>query len=49
MAPTRNPSTTTAKAFEGLTTGLWFLHVRAVDGAGNWGPTSHYAIMHSAG
>jgi hypothetical protein len=38
-----------AKSFEDLTTGLWFLHVRALDGAGNWGPVSHYAIMHSAG
>jgi hypothetical protein len=40
---------TAAKSFEDLKTGLWFLHVRAVDGAGNWGPASHYAIMHSAG
>ncbi|MGM0491350.1 MAG: tetratricopeptide repeat protein [Armatimonadota bacterium] len=38
-----------AKSFEDLKSGLWFFHVRAVDGAGNWGPTSHYAIMHSAG
>ncbi|MBI2191575.1 MAG: hypothetical protein HYU36_06295 [Planctomycetes bacterium] len=22
--------------------GIWFLHVRARDGAGNWGPTTHY-------
>jgi hypothetical protein len=38
-----------AKSFENLKSGLWFFHVRALDGAGNWGPTSHYAIMHSAG
>ncbi|MGD9498411.1 MAG: hypothetical protein AB7Y46_19110, partial [Armatimonadota bacterium] len=38
-----------AKAFESIATGLWFFHVRAVDGAGNWGPAAHYAIMHSAG
>lgn len=48
-APAESMGTTAAKAFEGIATGLWFLHVRAVDGAGNWGPTSHYAIMHSTG
>lgn len=47
--PTTSMGTTAAKAFEGIATGLWFLHVRAVDGAGNWGPTTHYAIMHSSG
>lgn len=26
--------------------GRWYLHVRACDGAGNWGPTAHYAILH---
>jgi alpha-tubulin suppressor-like RCC1 family protein len=24
--------------------GLWYFHVRAVDGAGNWGETAHYAV-----
>lgn len=48
-APAEAMGTTAAKAFEDVATGLWFLHVRAVDGAGNWGPTTHYAIMHSAG
>ncbi len=47
--PAESMGPTAAKAFEGLATGLWFLHVRAADGAGNWGPPSHYAIMHSAG
>ncbi len=47
--PTQSLGPTAAKAFENVTTGLWFMHVRAVDGAGNWGPTTHYAIMHSAG
>ncbi|MCD6350540.1 MAG: hypothetical protein J7M26_00360, partial [Armatimonadetes bacterium] len=28
-----------------LDKGLWFLHVRAQDGAGNWGPAAHYAIL----
>lgn len=26
--------------------GRWYLHVRACDGAGNWGTTTHYAILH---
>jgi len=47
--PAESQGPTAAKAFEDITTGLWFMHVRAVDGAGNWGPTTHYAIMHSAG
>ncbi len=25
--------------------GVWFFHLRAQDGAGNWGPTVHYAIL----
>lgn len=41
--------TTAAKTFDSLGSGLWFFHVRALDGAGNWGPVSRYAIMHSAG
>lgn len=28
-----------------LAPGLWYLHVRAQDGAGNWGPAAHYAII----
>ncbi|MGD9518010.1 MAG: tetratricopeptide repeat protein [Armatimonadota bacterium] len=28
-----------------LENGLWYLHVRAYDGAGNWGPASHYAVL----
>lgn len=47
--PAESMGDTAAKSFEKLTTGLWFLHVRAVDGAGNWGPASHYAIMHASG
>ena len=37
---------TTAK-FSGLAPGLWYFHVRAQDGAGNWGPASrvpHVAV-----
>ncbi len=29
-----------------LSAGRWFVHVRAQDGAGNWGPPAHYAILH---
>ncbi len=47
--PAESMGNTAAKSFDGLKTGLWFLHVRAVDGAGNWGPAAHYAIMHSGG
>ncbi|MBC7286907.1 MAG: fibronectin type III domain-containing protein [Armatimonadetes bacterium] len=33
-----------------LAPGVWYFHVRAQDGAGNWGPPSHYAILNrSAG
>ncbi len=35
-----------AVTFSDLKKGLWFLHLRAQDGAGNWGPTTHYGIMH---
>ncbi len=45
--PAESMGDSAAKSFDDLKTGLWFLHVRAVDGAGNWGPASHYAIMHS--
>ncbi len=39
--------TTPAKTFEDLESGLHYFHLRAVDGAGNWGPVSRYAILHS--
>jgi len=35
-----------AKTFGALEPGLWFFHVRAQDGAGNWGPTTTYGVMH---
>ncbi len=31
--------------FSDLSSGVHYLHVRALDGAGNWGPTSHHAIL----
>ena len=32
-------------AFKGLAPGNWFFHLRARDGAGNWGPTTHFPIL----
>ncbi len=29
-----------------LDPGIWYFHIRALDGAGNWGPAAHYAILH---
>jgi len=31
--------------FSDLPSGVHYLHVRALDGAGNWGPTNHHAIL----
>lgn len=45
--PAQSMGPTAATSFDGLEEGLWFLHVRALDGAGNWGSTRHYAIMHA--
>jgi len=45
--PNENMGDKVAMTFSDLKQGLWFLHVRAVDGAGNWGPTTHYGIMHA--
>jgi len=49
VPPAESMGASVAKTFEGLEKGLWFLHLRACDGAGNWGPTDHYAIMHAGG
>ena len=38
-------STATTRAdFPGLGAGAWYAHVRACDGAGNWGPAGHAQI-----
>lgn len=53
----RQPSTVPDETSEGaaqsfrdsspsLARGRWYFHVRAQDGAGNWGPATHYALMH---
>ena len=31
-------------AFSGVEPGVWYAHVRACDGAGNWGPPGHARI-----
>ena len=39
----------TERSFRKLTKlkkGRWYFHIRALDGAGNWGATRHYALMH---
>ncbi len=38
----------TKHAFAGVKPGVWFFHLRAQDGAGNWGPPVHYAILHGS-
>jgi hypothetical protein len=35
----------TTASFDGLAPGLHFFHVRAKDGAGNWGPPAHYPVL----
>ncbi len=34
------------RKFPKLDKGRWYFHIRALDGAGNWSETTHYAIMH---
>ena len=34
----------TSASFPGLVDGAWYFHVRAVDAAGNWGPTQHHLV-----
>jgi hypothetical protein len=43
--PTNPVGTETQSQFPGRPSGLNWFHVRAVDGAGNWGPTSHHAVL----
>ena len=40
--PSSSPAATSATLTKALSPGLWYLHVMAQDGAGNWGPTAHY-------
>ncbi len=49
--PDTTPETTEQTlTLSDLAPGVWFFHIRAQDGAGNWGPVRHYAILNrSAG
>lgn len=38
--------TEVAKTFDNLEPGIWYLHLRAEDGAGNWGAPATYALLH---
>ena len=31
-------------SYDRLAVGLWYFHIRAVDGVGNWGDTAHYSV-----
>ena len=35
-----------AKSFDAMGGGIWYFHIRGLDGAGNWGPTTTYALLH---
>lgn len=43
-APTTVVATTTGAQFPDRPSGLNWFHIRAIDGAGNWGPTTHWAV-----
>lgn len=45
LPPEKSMGLVTEKTVEGLADGRWYLHVRAVDKPGNWGPTDHYMIF----
>ncbi|MBU0606926.1 MAG: hypothetical protein KKI08_03530, partial [Armatimonadetes bacterium] len=35
-----------AKSFDAMAGGIWYFHLRAQDGAGNWGAPTTYALLH---
>jgi len=37
-------TTERTKSYTDVADGIWYFHIRAQDGAGNWGPASHYRI-----
>ena len=37
-------TTECTKSYTDVADGIWYFHVRAVDGAGNWGPADHYRV-----
>lgn len=51
---TTTPDTTSeggssTRTYTGIADGVWHFHVRAVNGSGMWGPTSHYTLRIDAG
>ncbi len=44
IPPETITTTENTKACQGLSSGVWYFHVRAKDNAGNWGPPSHYKV-----
>jgi len=46
--PTQLRGPSPAASFQNVAPGTWFLHLRARDGAGNWGPTTHFKTAVSA-
>ena len=49
VAPEADMAATPGKAFSRLADGRWWLHVRARDKCGNWGPTSHFLYVVDTG
>jgi len=46
VPPETVTGTELAKSFDAMTGGIWYFHLRAEDGAGNWGPPATYALLH---
>ena len=45
VPPEKDGTATPAFDFKDVAKGLWFIHTRARDGAGNWGPASHVPFL----
>ena len=46
VPPEQVTSTDDTKKYDTLAPGVWYFHIRARDGAGNWGPTRTYGMLH---
>ena len=45
IPPEKSMGMVTQEVVEGMGEGRWYLHVRAVDKPGNWGPANHYMVF----
>jgi hypothetical protein len=45
MPPDEIMGTQASHRFAPATAGLWFLRIKAQDGAGNWGPVFTYTLL----